>query len=1425
VPGLREIFGESRGIAAIREQVTRLLERPGLGARRLPPILILGETGTGKGLLAGAIHRTGPRAAGPFIDVNCAAIPETLLEAELFGFERGAFTDARQAKAGLFQAAHGGTLFLDEVGLLPESLQAKLLKTLEERTVRRLGSTRSETVDLWLVAATSEDLRTAVRARRFREDLYHRLAVVTLQLPPLRERGEDIPRLAEHFLRRACEDYGLPLKTLTAEARTMMLGYQWPGNVRELANAMERVALLAEGTAVAPTMLGLWPSRGFEGTGSTAVEQRRAVKETETEAERDRLLTALRAAKWNISRAAAQLGVPRNTLRYRMDKHGLGSGSLAPRLPGNRAGVTAPREPSEETPAPPLVPPEHAAPAGIRWESRRLTFLRVQLASPGAELGSSELSRAMEVIVDKVQSFGGTVDELRTAGLVATFGLAPVEDALQHAAFAAIAIRKIGSRARPEHSPPPTVTLALHTELARVGRHREGVAVDGDAKRAAWAVLEAMAELAEPNTVAVSPQTVTLLAPRFELVPVGSAAGPGAGTHRLMGARDFEQGLSRFVGREAELGLLRGLFDQARAGHGQLVSIVGEPGIGKSRLLRELRRGVHEGATWMEGHALSFGQTIPFHPLIDLLRRTFGIDEGDPPAVVVEKIERTVLQLGEDLRPGLPFVRHLLMVDSGDPGILRLDPKLRRAEIFDAMRRQFVRVAESRPIIVVWEDLHWADGATEEFIAGLADSLAAHRSLMIVTHRPGYAPPLGDRMSHTRLALTALSAADSATMACGLLSADELPEALQALLVHRTEGNPFFMEEVLRSLQETKALRWEGNRLVVARDLETLAVPATIEDVLRTRIQRVSDASRQILEVASVIGREFSRRLVDRILDSPEGSEGPLRELTAAELIQQKSPFPELTYMFTHALTHDVAYGALPPERRAELHRRVGLAIEGLYGDRLPGRDEVLARHFSKAEEWPKALTYLVRAAEKAASTFAVREALTLYDHALEAVSRPGRPADLGTLIEIHQARAALYFVVSEFDRSRAEAEHVMLLARQAGDRAWEARALAAIAWAAMWARDLEGAVAHAREAIEVAKPGAGDTVARSHFTIGFVRAVSGGLDEARGAIDRALVTSQSSGQWAARSLSLSVAGLLKNWEGAYDAASRLQGEGLALAREHHLLVPLLFNFFLHGITLTGKGDYEGALALYREGLSFAEKVGDETIHHRLLNCLGWLHAELGDLEGAIDLNRRSADIGRRRDDPGTFPNAEINLGEIYLAKGDLIQAQDCLEKAYRFWDNPRTSEWMRWRYSMRLFASLGELWLARGDPERATEFADRCLDLATRTNSRRNVVKGWRLRGQIAFARRQLDDAETAFRQALAIAEAIGNPTQLWTTQAALGRLHAARQRHDLAGDAYRAARDVIGRVKAGLRDSTLRTSLDQALAVRGLHELVGPA
>jgi DNA-binding NtrC family response regulator/tetratricopeptide (TPR) repeat protein len=1402
-PDLSSLLGRNSRIAALREQMLRVLGRQAEAARRSPPVLILGETGTGKGLVAATIHRASVRARGPFVDVNCAAIPETLLEAELFGWERGAFTDARQAKPGLFQAANGGTIFLDEIGLLPASLQSKLLKVIEERQVRRLGSTRSEAVDVWVIAATSEDLDEAIRARRFREDLYHRLAVLTLRLPPLRERGEDVVLLAEHFLARSCEDYGLPAKTLTPDACRALQAFAWPGNVRQLANVMERAALFTDSATVNADALGLAPAPARSVVAPA--DPPAVLEDAMRDVERAHLLDALEESGGNITRAAARLGIPRNTLRYRLDRHGLALDAGSARRRGGRPPGSSPRADK------PVPPPSAAEP--VR-ESRRLTLLYATLITAPDEAHSPAVTRALESVIDKARGFGGWVESVRPGRALVVFGIDSAEDAARRAVHAAVAIRQLAVRARRDDPVRPEVSVAVHTASLMTLREDREVTLEPEGLRTATSVLEALASRAEPGGVIISGGAAGALSRRFELAPMDLDTDAEA-VYRLVSTAERETGRAGFVGRERELRLLTERFEQARAGAGQVVMIGGEPGVGKSRLLQEFRRRLGDAAAWVEAPAVPFGVATPLHSVVLMLRQACRIEDGDSADVMADKLERRVRRLDERLAPTLPFLRAMLGIDPGDPAVSAMDPQLRRVEIFNATHRMLARAAESHPHVVVLEDAHWVDAATGEWTARLAESLASQRVLLIVTYRPGYAPPFGDHTFHTRLALTTLSTTDSVRMAADLLGAERLPAELEALIVAKAEGNPFFVEELVRSVEELGVVSREGSRLVMARPLAAALVPDTIQDVVTARIDRLAEGPRRLLRLAAVVGREFTRRLLDQVLEPGASADPLLRELRAVELIQEQRLFPEVSYAFKHALTHDVAYASIPaPERRA-LHRRIAAALEALHGERVGEVAGVLARHYAAAEDWERALVHLVRAAEAAARAFSTRDALALYDEALEVADRL---SGVGSrVMAIHQAKSALYFVVSDFERSRQAAERARELAHDAGDATREGVALAAMAWAATWARDLDGAVAYAKKAIDVAEPvGADAVLARAQFTIGFVRGVTGGLDEAKRAVEYSLTASRSGGDMVHHSLSLTMAGLIKTWEADFTAADQLQAEGLAIAREHNLLMPLLFSAFMRGLTLTGKGDYTTALSTFHEGLELSEKVGDQVIHHRLLNCLGWLHFELGDLDGAAELNGRSADGGRRRNDPGTLPNAELNLGDIALARGDLALAGEMLDRVERFARDPATSAWMRFRYSIRLYASLGELALARGDLAAAAAHARRCLELAARTNAKKNLVKGWRLTGEVAGAALRWGEAEYALGEARKIAEAIGNPTQLWRTHAALARLHAEQGQEDAARRAAADAVRVVDGVLAGLADPALRASFERLALVR---------
>jgi two-component system, NtrC family, response regulator AtoC len=293
-----------------------------------PPVLLTGETGTGKGLLARAIHASGPRATKPFIEVNCTALPATLMEAELFGYERGAFTDAKESKPGLVEAGEGGFLFLDEIGDVDLAVQGKLLRAIEERAVRRVGSVRERKVDVRIIAATNRDLEREVRQERFRKDLYFRLAVIVLDVPPLRQRGEDVLLLAGHYLRAFNARYGKAVREISAAARELMLAYPWPGNVRELSHVIERAVLWSHGPVLDVEHLSLTSPDHHAGAGGTPEsESERAPLPPQGDLahwEKAMIEQALREAGGNQTKAAQRLGISRDTLRYRLKKFGLG---------------------------------------------------------------------------------------------------------------------------------------------------------------------------------------------------------------------------------------------------------------------------------------------------------------------------------------------------------------------------------------------------------------------------------------------------------------------------------------------------------------------------------------------------------------------------------------------------------------------------------------------------------------------------------------------------------------------------------------------------------------------------------------------------------------------------------------------------------------------------------------------------------------------------------------------------------------------------------------------------------------------------------------------------------------------------------------------------------------------------------------------
>jgi tetratricopeptide (TPR) repeat protein len=431
----------------------------------------------------------------------------------------------------------------------------------------------------------------------------------------------------------------------------------------------------------------------------------------------------------------------------------------------------------------------------------------------------------------------------------------------------------------------------------------------------------------------------------------------------------------------------------------------------------------------------------------------------------------------------------------------------------------------------------------------------------------------------------------------------------------------------------------------------------------------------------------------------------------------------------------------------------------------------------------------------------------------------------------IHRTRADLFFGVGDFDRSREAADALTELTRRVQDRPAEADALVQAASALFWKEDVPLALERAHEAIEIAETsGAQAPLGGALYVRGYMHLVSGRLEMAEEDLGRALTIGRAMGDLSRQALALHALALRQSWQGQYRASLDLAVEGVQIAREHRLVVPLLRCLWNRGVAWTDLGDYDAALGALGEGLALAEKVGDDAYIPRFRNTVGWLRIDIGDFARGIELSEQSYEETNRSSRAGHGTGAErrafirINEADAWMAQGDFASAARALEEALHTVQHPPPSRWMTWRYSAHCYASLGQLALLRGDPERARRLADQSLEIAVPTRSRKYESWAWRLKGESATARRAWGEADDALRRALSIAEAIGQPRQTWMSQVATGRLHAARGRREEALGRYRAAWTIIAGLRAGTQDRDLRAGLESSPLIREVENLARP-
>jgi transcriptional regulator with AAA-type ATPase domain/tetratricopeptide (TPR) repeat protein len=1342
---LDELVGQSPAIESVRSDLRRLLALVREG-RHLPAILIQGETGTGKGLVAKLLHRHGPRARGPFVDLNCAAIPETLLEGELFGYERGAFTDARHAKPGLFQVSSGGMLFLDEVALLPESLQAKLLTVIEEQAVRRLGGTTKEAFDTWLVSATNTDLERAVRERRFRGDLYHRLAVVTVRLPPLREREGDAVLLAPRFLERACGHYGLPVKSLASDARALVASDPWPGNVRELANVAERLALLVDGPSVTAHHFDV-----ARGVGRAPAPLPPAT--SAGGGEREQLLAALEATGWNIMRTATVLGVSRNTVRARMD----------------RLGLRARRELAAM--APPLeAPPEHAsariaasaavaAIGAVRWERRHVTLLRVALTGPAdASLAAGHL---LSLAAEKVLGFGGRIEGLGRTLLDASFGVVPIENATRRAVSAALAVHQaVRDAARPGFG----ATTVVHTEQTTVGEAAAALVID-EAHRAALAgALDRLLGRARPGAVHVSAATAPFLQRHFELLvdePSDAAAEPSFTVVRPdpTGLGAWRR-LTPLVGRQAEMDLLRSRWELARRGRGQVVGLVGDPGVGKSRLLLEFTRTLDTASALVLRIATSaIEDPARRRPAAALVGALFSIEPGDGPDEIRKKVADRLAALELEASLLAPLAA-LLDVKVDDNAWVLIDPQQRARRMLDALRRLIVRESIARAVVVILDGLHWIDADTQVALDHLIDIVPVARILFVVAYRPEYRHGWTGKTFYTQLRIDPLPAPAADELLDDLLGGAPDLAPLKQQLLSWTEGNPFFLEEGVRTLVEMGGLAGELGSYRATGEVVPHTLPSTVEDTLAARIHRLPAEMRHVLQCGAAVGTEVAHAVLASVAGLPDSVLAEsLRALEDAEFVYPVPGAPEPAHTFKHALTHLVTYRSLPPERQRALHAQILSALEVLHAGKVDAHVEALAEHAFRGEVWESAGRYLHAAGTRALARLTNRTAVDHLERAIAAFDRAEPRRDLleraiDARLDLRYALALLGRPEQALPRLR-EAETI---AMGLDDTRRLGRVVSFLANGLYLLGDHAGALASARRATEIA--------AR--------------LDD--------FPTRVTADIYAGRAL---------HALGRYREAATLFGGVVDALRgeraNEYAGLPVLPAAYARSylvMGLTELGEFESALATGREAVAIADATGHLDTIQWACYALGVATLDRGDADGAIGLLERALSICRAAELPVYVPRAAAALGHAYALAGR-EDGRVLLEGAAADSEMPSQRN-----TQARILARLAEVYVLTGKFGEGAERAVRSLALARERGERGSEARALRAIAVAYEHGSRAEESRVSYEVALALATELGMRPLAALCHLGLGKLHRAAGRREDAGHHLVAAHEAFQRL-----------------------------
>ena len=1039
----------------------------------------------------------------------------------------------------------------------------------------------------------------------------------------------------------------------------------------------------------------------------------------------------------------------------------------------------------EQLGAPARYTPEHLAEkiltskAALEGERKHVTVLFADLkgsmellADRDPEEARTLLDPVLEKMMEAVHRYEGTVNQVMGDGIMALFG-APLalEDHAVRACYAALRmhdrISSYGDEIQRVSGTPIQLRVGLNSGQVVVRAIGNDLRMDYSAIGQTTHLAARMEQIARPGTTLLTAATLGLAQGYVQVTPLGPIPVKGmpepVEVYELTGASPVRarlqvaaaRGLTQFVGRSAEMDVFTLALERAATGQGQMVALVGEPGVGKSRLVWEFTHS-HRTQGWLvfESHSVSYGKATAYRPIIDLLRTYFDVEDRDDERRIRAKVTGKLLRLDEALKHMVPALLSLLDVALDDPEWLATDPPLRRRQTLDACKRLLLRESRVQPLVLIFQDLHWIDTETQALLDCLVEELPTARILLLVNYRPEYQHAWNGKTFYTPLRLDALPPASAGEFLQALLGDASGLKAFTKLLIERTEGNPLFLEETVRALVETGVLAGERGAYRLVKPLGSIEVPTTVQAVLAARIDRLPPNDKQLLQTAAVIGKDVPFALLEAIAELPDNLlRRGLADLQSAEFLYEASLYPDLEFTFKHALTQQVVYQSLLRERRRALHARLVETIETLYRARLADHADRLGHHAFHGEVWNKAAQYLRSAGERALLQSANRLAVANFEQAIVASRHLPEEASavFPVLFKLHDALTALGDLEAQLDNLKRAKQ----LAQALGDVGQLARVYSALVQALLQSGDHKGVVEAGQHALDLAA-----TAADLRAQVGV--------------------------NWAL--------GVAHHHFGRYRRAAEFAHQAIELIQRQppqkhvtRLGVPGVFARVYLGWSLGELGYFRDAAVALEEAVQLAAECRSDFSQSFAAFGAGYLCFVRGDgLRETIPLLERSVVLCRDKDIYILLPFVASTFGWVLARMGQIREGIELVEEAMQAAVSSRVMIGRSWTLAL-----ASEVYLLAGRTDEAITNARGALDLARAQEER--GFEAWSLQvlgsNYLHGHPRNVMEAGKSFQESMALAEELGMRPLVAHCHLGLGELDAKTERRDEAREHLRAA------------------------------------